>query len=199
MGRADNVMEVSPSGVSSGVLVGHERPDPYVIQWDDWEERGNCFGTSAPDVFVPSTTPRRGGPPPTQCITCPVKAQCLAKGKRIGAEGWWGGVYLRPKKFRRVMTELDEQRALVLWKERKIDRAIGEELGLSQSTIFDWRVSIGLESVTAASRPADELFQSRLDSGLSLAQVADALGCHKSTVRRWIERTNYKRPAKEAS
>lgn len=58
-------------------------PMPVLPRDTDWMDEANCLGLDSDnDIRL-------------ACVGCPVKAQCLAYGKKLGETGIYGGVRLR--------------------------------------------------------------------------------------------------------
>ncbi|WP_370312500.1 helix-turn-helix domain-containing protein [Sagittula sp.] len=83
---------------------------------------------------------------------------------------------------------MDAARALRLYREGLLDSEIAERLGVSRSTVWNWRQGLGLSAIGRKGRPylVDDA-QARIlhARGLSDTAIAAALGRPRRTITRW--------------
>ncbi len=80
-----------------------------VNQQPDWMLEGKCSDLPQDEVFFPSRPTKN---PPKICSDCPVAKLCLDHGRKIGAEGYWGGQWLDSRQRRK---ELRDERFAALY------------------------------------------------------------------------------------
>jgi transposase len=89
--------------------------------------------------------------------------------------------------------ELDREPIVALLAEGLSVEAIGRRLGQHPSTVADWMAEHGLEAHNrekhAAKGGVDRVWlQTKIEEGLSIAQLAEAAGLSKTAVRYWLAR-----------
>ncbi len=94
----------------------------------------------------------------------------------------------------------DEDRLRGLYQDERYSiQRIADELGTSYSTIYRWMDKYDIERRTAnqnmdgAWKDKDTLKKLYVNQGLSIPEVADELGCGKTTVHRWLKKHGIKR------
>jgi WhiB family redox-sensing transcriptional regulator len=69
---------------------------------EPWAEHAACRGlTGISDLFTDASTRAEANQALAVCARCPVRPACLALGRRLRADGVWGGHLLQRGQIRR--------------------------------------------------------------------------------------------------